>query len=335
MDNSPLTAHWLGVTLYRIGDAVIATDADARVTFMNPVAEALTGWAAAEAAGTPLATVFDIVTVDTRLQVESPVDKALRDGIVVGLANHTLLIARDGTERPIDDSAAPIRDEAGEVTGVVLVFRDITERHQHEQDLKESLEYCNDILATLRESFLVLDKDLRVVSANAAFYQTFHVWEGNTVGCLVWELGNGQWNIPRLRTLLEKELPQSHDFNDLEVEHDFLENAARMSGMLLRSWGHEVRTAHDGAAALDRTVGFLPQVVLLDIGLPDMDGYEVARHIRRNPANEGVELVAVTGYGQDSDRARSKEAGFDVHLVKPVEASDLRDLLAGIHPAEV
>lgn len=76
-----------------------------------------------------------------------------------------------------------------------------------------------------------------------------------------------------------------------------------------------------------------PQVVLLDTELPGMDGYEAARHLHRNPAHEGVRLVAMTGYGQDSDRARLKATGFDVHLVKPIEASDLRDLLAGVQPA--
>ncbi|WP_412069258.1 PAS domain S-box protein [Rubrivirga sp. IMCC43871] len=215
------TAHWLSVTLFSIGDAVIATDAEARVTFMNPVAESLTGWTAEDAAGTPLDTVFHIVNEETRRTVESPVTKALREGTVVGLANHTLLIAKDGTERPIDDSAAPIRDEAGEVAGVVLVFRDITERHQHEEHQRSALEYATNILATLRESLLVLDKDLRVVSANAAFYETFHASKDNTEGRLVFELGDAQWDIPRLRTLLEELLPQNHEFNDFEVEHTF------------------------------------------------------------------------------------------------------------------
>jgi PAS domain S-box-containing protein len=117
----------LHVTLASIGDGVIVTDTAGRVTFLNPVAQALTGWGPAEAAGQPLETVFRIVNEETRRTVESPVARALREGMVVGLANHTLLIARDGTERPIDDSAAPIRGEDGAVAGVVLVFRDVTE----------------------------------------------------------------------------------------------------------------------------------------------------------------------------------------------------------------
>ncbi len=117
-------------TLMSIGDAVIVTDTGVRVTFLNPVAETLTGWPATEAAGLPLDRVFRIVNEATRVPVDSPVTRALRDGVIVGLANHTLLIARDGTERPIDDSAAPIRGEDGAVAGVVLVFRDVTAARQ-------------------------------------------------------------------------------------------------------------------------------------------------------------------------------------------------------------
>ena len=102
-----IEAQWLSVTLYSIGDAVIATDNQSNVTFMNPVAETLTGWPSSDAVGQPLGNVFNIINEATRKVVESPVSKALREGVVVGLANHTLLIARDGTERPIDDSAAP------------------------------------------------------------------------------------------------------------------------------------------------------------------------------------------------------------------------------------
>ncbi len=129
------------VTLTSIGDAVIATDAEARVTFLNPIAEALTGWSAAEANGEPLATVFHIVNEDSRAVVESPAEKVLRDGKIVGLANHTVLLARDGREVPIDDSGAPMRDAKGEVSGVVLVFRDITERRAVEQARAELLKH--------------------------------------------------------------------------------------------------------------------------------------------------------------------------------------------------
>src|SRR5580765_4016970 len=119
-------SEWLRVTLASIGDAVISTDAQGRVTFMNGVAESLTGWTQAEAMGRPLPEVFRIRNEQTGQPVDNPVESVLREGKVVGLANHTVLFARDGTERPIDDSAAPIRDDEGQVIGVVLVFHDIT-----------------------------------------------------------------------------------------------------------------------------------------------------------------------------------------------------------------
>jgi len=122
----------LEVTLASIGDAVIITDASARVSFMNSVAEALTGWSLEEARHRPLATVFRIVNERTRQTVEDPVAKVIESGHVVGLANHTVLLSRSGSEIPIDDSAAPIRVPEGELFGVILVFRDVTEQKRAE-----------------------------------------------------------------------------------------------------------------------------------------------------------------------------------------------------------
>ncbi len=123
----------LRVTLASIGDAVIATDRSARITFMNPVAQSLTGWDEASALGQPVESVFRIVNETSRQPAENPVERVLREGSVAGLANHTLLLARDGREIAIDDSGAPIRAESGEMTGVILVFRDITERRRAEE----------------------------------------------------------------------------------------------------------------------------------------------------------------------------------------------------------
>ncbi|HEY8537064.1 MAG TPA: PAS domain S-box protein [Vicinamibacterales bacterium] len=118
--------EWLETTLQSIGDAVIATDVQGRVVFINPVAEQLTGYSAAEARGRPCAEVFRILDEETRRPAGSPVTRILEEGVVVGLANHTVLVARDGTERPIDNSGAPITNREGRVVGVVLVFRDVT-----------------------------------------------------------------------------------------------------------------------------------------------------------------------------------------------------------------
>jgi PAS domain S-box-containing protein len=213
--------EWCRVTLASIGDAVITTDVEGRVTFLNSVAVSLTGWALEEAAGQPLDSVFRIINEKSRQPVESPTVRALREGVVVGLANHSLLVAKDGTERPIDDSAAPIRNDKGKVAGVVLVFRDVSERRRQEQHVQDALTYADNIIATLREPFVVLDKGLRVQTANRAFYQTFHVSKEDTQGRFIYDLGNGQWDIPRLRALLEGVLSNSHPIHDCDVEHDF------------------------------------------------------------------------------------------------------------------
>jgi PAS domain S-box-containing protein len=126
-------SEWLRIMLSSIGDAVISTDALGRVTFMNGVAEKLTGWPFCEAMGRPSPDVFHVLNERTRRTIEDPALCALQQGAVVGLANHTLLIARDGTEWPIDDSAAPMRDESGAMLGAVVVFRDISERRWAEQ----------------------------------------------------------------------------------------------------------------------------------------------------------------------------------------------------------
>ncbi len=129
----------LRVTLASIGDGVIVTDAAGCITMINRVTEQLTGWPYAEAVGAPLEQVFRILNEDTRQPVGNPATRALREGVIVGLANHTLLIARDGTERPIADSAAAIHGASNEVLGAVLVFRDVTEDRHAELALNRSL----------------------------------------------------------------------------------------------------------------------------------------------------------------------------------------------------
>ena len=137
------------MTLNSIGDAVIATDNQGSVNFMNPVAESLTGWREAEVTGKHLDEVFHIVNEQSREKVEHPVAKVLQLGSIIGLANHTLLLARDGREIPIDDSGAPIKDANGKIIGVVLVFRDISEQRSLEQvrtQLAAIVESSNDAI---------------------------------------------------------------------------------------------------------------------------------------------------------------------------------------------
>ncbi|BEQ16712.1 hybrid sensor histidine kinase/response regulator [Desulfoferula mesophila] len=126
--------QWLSTTLTSIGDAVIVTDRQGRVSFLNPTAEGLTGWRASEARGRPLHEVFNIINEYTLRPVASPVDKVLAEGIVVGLANHTLLVSKDGRRAPIEDSGAPIKTAEGKVDGVVLVFRDVSGRRKAEEE---------------------------------------------------------------------------------------------------------------------------------------------------------------------------------------------------------
>jgi PAS domain S-box-containing protein len=121
-------SEWLRITLASIGDAVITTDAEGRVAFMNAVAQALTGWSQADALGHLLTDVFQIVHEETRQPVDNPAIRALQTGTIIRLANHTVLLSRTGEEHPIDDSAAPIRDDSGATIGAVLVFRDVSER---------------------------------------------------------------------------------------------------------------------------------------------------------------------------------------------------------------
>ena len=213
---------WLLVTLSSIGDAVITTDREGRVTFLNPVAESLTGWKQ-DAVGQPLGSVIHIVNEETREPVEIPTVQALREDRTVKLASHSLLIARDGTERSISDSAAPICNDKEEIAGVVLVFRDISERRKAERALAKSLAYADDIIATLREPFVVLNSDLRIKTANRSFYDSFHVSKKETENRLVYDLGNGQWDIPGLRKLLDEVLSKNQSVHDYEVEHTFPE----------------------------------------------------------------------------------------------------------------
>lgn len=168
----------VSVTLASIGDGVIVTDLRGDVTYLNPEAEKLTGWTLADAQGLSCSKVFNIINEDSRQRVDSPVEKVLRSGAIVGLANHTLLIRQDGTELPIDDSGAPIRNPEGTVRGVVLVFRDFTENKENEKklrDAKEAAEAAN----IAKDNFLAtLSHELR--TPLAPVLATLSLWESGS-----------------------------------------------------------------------------------------------------------------------------------------------------------
>jgi PAS domain S-box-containing protein len=501
--------EWLRTTLTSIGDGVIATDTFGRVTFLNAVAQRLTGWTEQEAKGEPLAFVFRIVNEETRAPVDNPALRALREGTVVGLANHTLLIARTGVEQPIDDSAAPIRDEQGQITGVVLVFRDVTERRRAELALREADRRKNEFLATLAHELrnplapianavellrrandnpavreqarslmerqvgvlirlvddlldvsriaqgkiqlrrerialasavqsavetarphieasqhqltvklppdpVVVDGDptrlaevIANLLTNAAKYtepggrialtverqgteavvsvrdtgigiaaehlphlfkmfsQVSPVLErsqgglgiglslvrglvelhGGTVEARSEGLGRGSEFIVRL-PLAQDEGERTKDEGNGAVGPsspvprparkvlvvDDNRDAADTLVMILRMMGHEIATAYDGEEAVQTAAEFRPDVIFLDIGLPRMNGYEVARHIRAQPWGREIALIALSGWGQEEDKRRALEAGIDQHLTKPVEATILANLLARLDP---
>src|SRR5262245_835990 len=489
-------------TLTSIGDAVIVTDAQGRITLLNPVARTLTGWGE-DAIGRPLEEVFRIVNESTRGAVENPATKVIRRGRVVGLANHTVLIARTGGEVPIDDSGAPIRDGRGRIVGVILVFRDVTERRRAERMTEEADRRKDEFLAMLAHELrnplapirnaahtLALlggdDTRLRWVSevierqvglmtrlvddlldvsritsgkitlqrarvsmrevveqavemaqpATEGRKQTLEAAVEADVGRvdgaqarLVQAVGNLLDNaikytddggrivvaarrdggdvviavrdtgagiaadlLPRVFDLftqadrslerkqgglglgltLVRRLVEMHG-GSVHVSSDGLglgsEFTIRLPGvdrgdgsdesivpsamaasgpaaarrilvvddqpdstdslaMFLRLRGHEVQTAHDGPGALEEIARGRPEVVFLDLGLPGMSGYDVARQIRAQADTRDLRLVAITGYGTEADRVKIRAAGFDVHLAKPVDPQALDALLA-------
>jgi PAS domain S-box-containing protein len=620
----------LRVTLASIGDAVITTDVGGRITYLNAVAESLTGWTQQTAAGRPLEAVFRIVNEETRQPVENPATRALQDGVVVGLANHTVLLSRQGGERPIDDSAAPIKDDRGNVSGCVLIFRDVSVERRAAQAKARQLSAArllaaivqssddaiisksldgiilswnagaerlfghpsvaavgrhislvippdriaeeDDIIASLRagkpiehfvtervradgqrlwvsltispikddegkvvgaskivrdvtrqrqaeaelaeadrrktEFLAMLAHELRnplapisnavqamqlgaagsghayrpaldmlerqvgqmvrlvddlldmsrisrgkielrkldvelgpiidqAVEATRALYsnlnqevtitmparrvylsgdparlaQVFgnllnnackftdpdgHVslsvaqegdqavirvrddgigiaaeqmpilfemfqqadtslertqgglgigltlvktlvdMHGGTVTARSEGLGRGSEFEVRLPTLPEGPRAQMPATAEQPTPHvprrilivDDNEDGAESLAMLLEPGGHEIHKVHDGAKALEAAERLRPDVVLLDIGLPRMNGYEVCQRIRQEPWGRDLIVVALTGWGQEEDRQRSREAGFDAHLVKPVDYDYLAKLLA-------
>jgi len=160
--------EWLRVTLTSIGDAVIATDEAGLITFINPVAESLTGWKQDEAIGQPVQEVFRIVNEYTRKVVDDPVRKVLQCGRIVGLTNHTVLLRKGGGEVPIDDSGAPILDAQGRILGVVLVFRDVSERRRAEKALQMSQRKLSTILEQIPDGVGVINRDGEFILSNSA-----------------------------------------------------------------------------------------------------------------------------------------------------------------------
>ena len=224
------------ITLQSIGDAVLATDRQGHIIRMNPVAERLTGWSAAEALGHPIREVFNIVNELTRAPAPIPVDEVIRTGEQRALANHTTIISRDGVEHPIADSAAPIRDIAGQIRGAVLVFRDVTLEHQAQRlvrdqkellaqrveeqtaQLREGAEHLRSVINNVPAMIACVDADQRYVYVNQQYQDRFLPGSGDVVGRRVIEvLGEGRYQLalPRIEKVLLGE-PQSYDWMSLD-----------------------------------------------------------------------------------------------------------------------
>jgi PAS domain S-box-containing protein len=175
----------LRVSLASIGDAVISTDTEGRITYLNAVAESVTGWTDKDAVGQPLNAVFRIVNEHTRQPVENPATRALKEGVIGGLANRTVFIGKDDTERPIDGSAAPMRNEQGKVAGVVLVFRDITERRNAELEHAErgaTARFLASIVESSNDAIISKSLDGIIQSWNTAAQRLFGYTAEQAVG---------------------------------------------------------------------------------------------------------------------------------------------------------
>jgi PAS domain S-box-containing protein len=168
----------LQITLSSIGDAVIATDISGAINFFNPTAEALTGWTKAEVSGKPLDEVFRLINESTRELVESPFAKINREGLVVGLANHTILIGKDGREVPIDDSGAPIKDSDGHIIGTVIVFHDVSDRQRAEADTS----LLASIVESSEDAIISKDFDRKILSWNKGAEKIFGFTAAEAIG---------------------------------------------------------------------------------------------------------------------------------------------------------
>ena len=495
----------LRVTLSSIGDAVIATDQGGRVTFLNPVAEKLTGWPLSEATGILLHDVVCIIDEASRQRLGDPLTEVLATGGIAGVATHALLIGRDGAERPVDRSGAPIHDDRGRFVGVVLTLRDVAERHAMEtelrirssrleeahrrkdeflamlaHELRNPLAPLSNAIALLRRPGLPAERVGQLVSMMDR--QTLHLVRLVDDLLDAARLTNGKIGLKKERVSLTAVLAQALDTvrsealrkeqslkaewtpADVQVEADeirlvqvfanLLSNAVKFTppggivkvtvlvlpgkarvdvidtglglsselsprvfdlfvqahtsidrsqgglgigltvvrelvelhggsvevasaglghgatfsvtlplagesretasneasfvdrlertpvrlsilvvddnvdaaeslSLLLGTLGHAVRAVHDPREALDMFQQGPRDVVVLDLGLPGMDGYELARRIRALPGPRRPLLLAVTGYGDDCARERSRAAGFDAHLTKPVHFQEL------------
>ena len=206
-------------TLLSIGDAVIATDKRGRIQHLNYVAEQLTGWKEKDAKNKLLENVFHIVNEDTRVRIENPVELVLKEGHVVGLANHTLLISKEGRETPIADSGSPIRDDKNEIIGVVLVFRDQTEERASQKLLQDSETRYRRLFEAARDGILILNAETGVIQdVNPFLIEMLGFSHEEFCGKMLWELGFFKDIDSNKANLLELQEKEYIRYEDLPME---------------------------------------------------------------------------------------------------------------------
>jgi len=214
----------LKTTLNSIGDAVISTDMEGNISRMNPVAEKLTGWKREEAIGQSIEEVFNIVNVDTREKVENPVSKVLEQGEIVGLANHTVLISKDGEEYQISDSGAPIKDDNGNITGVVLVFRDVTEEYQLREELKQSEQKYRTVFENTGTATIIIEKDTTISLANKEFTRLYGLPKEEVEDEISWTEFVADEDLERMKRYHRarrekgKNAPNQYEFKMIDIE---------------------------------------------------------------------------------------------------------------------
>jgi PAS domain S-box-containing protein len=505
--------QWFEVTLASIGDAVIATDIHMKIVYLNAVAEKLTGWKHQEALGRPIDEVFTIINEDSRLPVVHPLYDVIKTGAIHGLANHTMLISKDGTEYSIEDAAAPIRLPDGRLIGAVLVFHDIGDRRTLEKELKRKAETLAEKDRRKDEFLAMLAHELRnplapisnalhiarkkilseetkeealdmaskqvthmvrllddlldvsrithgkislqlecldicetikqaIDTASPIINKRHHTLQMHIPGYAIWVMGDSIRLTQLFGNLLHNAAKYTNDGGliALDVQEDgkhvevrikdngigiaadqlpyifdmftqvdsslersfgglgigltlvksiaelhgasieahsqgkdkgteFIvklpivekgrrplgktvakhdepsasyrilvvddnEASAKTLGWMMESMGHTVELSFTAKAALAKAEIFKPEVILLDIGMPDMNGYELCRKMRQDPLLKNAVFIAQTGWGQEQHLQRSKEAGFDFHLTKPISFDTLQRQLKDIASAK-
>jgi len=212
---------WLRAAVAAMEDGLVLTDAEGYITFINPAAQAMTGWSLEEVRGALLDTRLQLLNPETGRPLEPDPAKALREGQIVELAQPTVLAGKKGHERLIEGRVVPVRNRDQHLTGLMVLLRDVTQRQRAERAVEEGIHFGDTILATLRDPFLVLDRELRVKSANRAFYETFRLTRADAEQKHLFELHEGQWNIPQLRARLEQVAMEDRAFEDFEVDQIF------------------------------------------------------------------------------------------------------------------